>query len=61
VFGILKRGGKVHALPVADASGPTLLTALQTKVWPMAADSPQEQRKNAAASVSVQFSYNGCA
>lgn len=24
VFGILKRGGKVHALPVADASGPTL-------------------------------------
>jgi transposase len=32
VFGILKRGGKVHALPVADASGPTLLTALQTKV-----------------------------
>lgn len=23
VFGILKRGGKVHALPVADASGPT--------------------------------------
>ncbi|MDR1304376.1 MAG: IS1595 family transposase, partial [Verrucomicrobiales bacterium] len=32
VFGILKRGGKVYALPVADASGPTLLTALQTKV-----------------------------
>jgi transposase len=32
VFGILKRGGKVHALPVADASGPTLLTALQTSV-----------------------------
>ena len=32
VFGILKRGGKVHALPVADASGPTLLTALKTKV-----------------------------
>ncbi len=32
VFGILKRGGKVHALPVADASGPTLLTAMQTKV-----------------------------
>jgi hypothetical protein len=31
VFGILKRGGKVYALPVADASGPTLLTtALQT-------------------------------
>lgn len=32
VFGILKRGGKVPALPVADASGPTLLTALQTRV-----------------------------
>lgn len=32
VFGILKRGGKVYALPVADVSGPTLLTALQTKV-----------------------------
>ena len=32
VFGILKRGGKVDALPVADACGPTLLTALQTKV-----------------------------
>lgn len=32
VFGILKRGGKVHALPVADASGPALLTALQTRV-----------------------------
>jgi transposase len=32
VFGILKRGGKVHALPVADASGPTLLTALQTRI-----------------------------
>jgi transposase len=32
VFGILKRGGKVHALPVADASGPTLLTALKTRV-----------------------------
>lgn len=32
VFGILKRGGKVHALPVADACGPTLLTALQTRV-----------------------------
>jgi len=32
VFGILKRGGKVHALPVADARGPTLLTALQTHV-----------------------------
>jgi transposase len=32
VFGILKRGGKVHALPVADASGPVLLTALKTKV-----------------------------
>jgi transposase len=24
VFGILKRGGKVHALPVADASSRTL-------------------------------------
>jgi transposase len=32
VFGILKRGGKVYALPVADAKGPTLLTTLQTKV-----------------------------
>ena len=32
VFGILKRGGKVHALPIADASGPTLLTALKTRV-----------------------------
>ena len=32
VFGILKHGGKVHALPVADASGPTLLTAIETKV-----------------------------
>ena len=32
VFGILKRGGKVHALPVADDSGQTLLTALKTKV-----------------------------
>ena len=32
VFGILKRGGKVHALPVANAKGPTLLTALKTKV-----------------------------
>jgi transposase len=29
---MLKRGGKVYALPVADASGPTLLTALQTRV-----------------------------
>ena len=32
VFGILKRGGRVYALPVADATGPTLLTALKTKV-----------------------------
>lgn len=32
VFGILKRGGRVYALPVADAKGPTLLTALKTKV-----------------------------
>jgi transposase len=32
VFGILKRGGKVHALPVADAGGPVLLTALKTNV-----------------------------
>src|SRR5262249_44339750 len=32
VFGILKRGGKVHAPPIADASGPTLLTALKTRV-----------------------------
>jgi len=32
VFGILKRGGKVYVLPVADASSQTLLTALQTRV-----------------------------
>ncbi|MBX3302249.1 MAG: IS1595 family transposase [Nitrospira sp.] len=32
VFGILKRGGKVYALPIADASSNTLLTALPTKV-----------------------------
>ena len=32
VFGILKRGGKVYALPVEDASSKTLLTALKTKV-----------------------------
>jgi transposase-like protein len=32
VFGILKRGGKVHALPVADPSSRTLLTALKTRV-----------------------------
>jgi len=32
VFGILKRGGRVYALPVADASSKTLLTALKTKV-----------------------------
>jgi transposase len=32
VFGILKRGGKVHALPIGDASGQTLLTAIKTKV-----------------------------
>lgn len=32
VFGILKRGGRVYALPVADASANTLLTALRTKV-----------------------------
>ena len=30
VGGILKRGGKVHALPVAEASSRTLLTALHT-------------------------------
>lgn len=30
VFGILKRGGKVYALPVADATSQTLLTALKT-------------------------------
>ena len=32
VFGILKRGGKVYALPVADVTAKTLLTALKTKV-----------------------------
>ncbi|MNN27592.1 ISXO2-like transposase domain protein [compost metagenome] len=32
VFGILKRGGKVYALPVADATSKTLLTALKTRV-----------------------------
>lgn len=32
VFGILKRGGRVYALPVADAKSQTLLTALKTKV-----------------------------
>jgi len=31
VFGILKRGGRVYALPVADASSKTLLTDLKTK------------------------------
>lgn len=32
VFGILKRGGRVYALPVADATSQTLLTALKTRV-----------------------------
>ena len=32
VFGILKRGGRVYALPVADATSSTLLTDLKTKV-----------------------------
>lgn len=32
VFGILKRGGKVYALPIADATSQTLLTALKTRV-----------------------------
>ncbi len=32
VFGILKRGGRVYALPVADATSKTLLTALKTRV-----------------------------
>jgi transposase len=32
VFGILKRGGKVYALPVADATSQTLLSALKTRV-----------------------------
>src|SRR5271154_3342725 len=34
VFGILKRGGKVHTLTVADTKGKTLLNALQSKVLP---------------------------
>jgi len=32
VSGILKRGARVHALPVADASSLPLLTALKTKI-----------------------------
>lgn len=32
VFGILKRGGRVYALPVADATSQTLLTTLKTRV-----------------------------
>jgi len=32
VFGILKRGGRVYALPDADASSKTLLTTFKTKV-----------------------------
>lgn len=32
VFGILKRGGRVYALPVADATSKTLLTALKKRV-----------------------------
>ena len=32
VFGILKRGGRVYALPVVDATSNTLLTALKTRV-----------------------------
>lgn len=32
MFGILKRGGKVYALPVADATSETSLTALKTRV-----------------------------
>ena len=32
VFGILKRGGRVYALPIADATRKTLLTALKTRV-----------------------------
>ncbi len=32
VFGILKRGGNVYALPVADAKSMTLLTVLKTRV-----------------------------
>jgi len=32
VFGILKRGGRVYSLPVADASSKALLTALKTRV-----------------------------
>jgi transposase len=34
VFGILKRGGKVHTLMVADTGSRTLLNALQSKVLP---------------------------
>src|SRR5271168_5557515 len=34
VFGILKRGGKVHTLTVDDTKGKTLLNALQSKVLP---------------------------
>lgn len=32
VFGILKRGRRVYALPVVDATSNTLLTALKTRV-----------------------------
>ena len=34
VFGILKRGGKVHALMVADTKGKTLLNAIRTRILP---------------------------
>jgi transposase len=34
VFGILKRGGKVYAKMIADASSKTLLKAIKTKVLP---------------------------
>lgn len=34
VFGILKRGGKVHALLIADTKAKTLLHALKSKVLP---------------------------
>ena len=34
VFGILKRGGKVYTLPVADTKASTLLNALKSKVLP---------------------------
>ena len=34
VFGILKRGGKVHTLMIADTTSDTLLNALQSKVLP---------------------------